>query len=583
MKRVPRRQKGTSGLELIEEAVHLLRTAPSGALASYLLGSLPFVLGLLYFWADMSRNPFAYDHLPGASLALGGLFLWMKSWQAVFAQKLRAAISIAPAPTWNFARCRRVVLAQCALQPWGLFLLPVALVPVLPFAWGYAFFQNLTALNDGESPQLRALVRKSFRQAALWPGQNHVAILVLLAFGFLVFLNWTIVCLALPSLVKMLFGVETVFSRSGLSVLNTTFFAAMFGLTYLCVDPIAKAVFVLRCFYGESLDSGNDLKVELKQAASLAGRAAASLPLLVVCSFFLVAGNLRASPLLSLASPSATETPGVAGQELPQGRTDSPRSRASDNSQTSGVVSPAQLDHAIEEVIQQRKYTWRMPREKVAKPDDAKQGVIARFFDETLKTLRQWAKQALEWLGELLRKLFGRPRSPGGASSGYAWIMLLQMLLYALLAVAVIALGFLLFRILSNRRRVSTAIESEAIQPAPDLTDENLGADQLPEDGWMKLARELLERGELRLAVRAFYLASLAHLAERNLISIAKFKSNRDYERELQRRGHAFGGLLSVFGENVSVFDRIWYGMHEVTRDLVQQFATNVERIKAGR
>jgi len=40
--------------------------------------------------------------------------------------------------------------------------------------------------------------------------------------------------------------------------------------------------------------------------------------------------------------------------------------------------------------------------------------------------------------------------------------------------------------------------------------------------------------------------------------------------------------LLAVFGENVSVFDRIWYGMHEVTRDLVQQFAANVERIKAG-
>jgi hypothetical protein len=159
---------------------------------------------------------------------------------------------------------------------------------------------------------------------------------------------------------------------------------------------------------------------------------------------------------------------------------------------------------------------------------------------------------------------------------------LLQLLLYALVTLAVVALGFLLFRILQNRRRPAKTIQSEAIQPAPDLTDENVGADQLPEDGWTKLARELLERGELRLALRAFYLASLAHLAERNLISLAKFKSNRDYERELQRRGHSFGGLLSVFGDNVSVFDRIWYGMHEVTRDLVQQFASNVERIKAG-
>jgi hypothetical protein len=179
--------------------------------------------------------------------------------------------------------------------------------------------------------------------------------------------------------------------------------------------------------------------------------------------------------------------------------------------------------------------------------------------------------------------LFARQRSStGSASSGYGWIMLLQLLLYALVAAAVIALGFLLFRILRNRRRPSKVIAGEAIQPAPDLTDENVGADQLPEDGWTRLARELLGRGELRLAMRAFYLASLAHLAERNLINLAKFKSNRDYELELRRRGHSFTGLLAVFGENVSVFDRIWYGMHEVTHDLVQQFAANVERIRAG-
>jgi len=86
----------------------------------------------------------------------------------------------------------------------------------------------------------------------------------------------------------------------------------------------------------------------------------------------------------------------------------------------------------------------------------------------------------------------------------------------------------------------------------------NLGAEQLPEDGWTKLARELLERGELRLALRAFYLASLARLAERNLISLAKFKSNRDYEQELRRRGHSFPDMLALFSENVGVFDRIW-------------------------
>jgi hypothetical protein len=130
-----------------------------------------------------------------------------------------------------------------------------------------------------------------------------------------------------------------------------------------------------------------------------------------------------------------------------------------------------------------------------------------------------------------------------------------------------------------NRR---PAIASVPLEPAPDLNDETIGADQLPEDGWAKLARELLGRGELRLAMRALYLASLAHLAERNLISLAKFKSNRDYERELQRRGHSAPDVLSRFGENVSMFDRVWYGMHEINDELVGRFAENVERIRAG-
>ena len=85
----------------------------------------------------------------------------------------------------------------------------------------------------------------------------------------------------------------------------------------------------------------------------------------------------------------------------------------------------------------------------------------------------------------------------------------------------------------------------------------------------------------MRLALRAFYFASLAHLATRNLITIAKFKSNRDYERELRRRGHSLPDLLSLFGENVSTFDSTWYGMHEINQEAVGQFLANVERIKA--
>src|SRR5262249_59201462 len=96
MKSTVAREQGKSALELLEEATHLLRGAPPGTLATYYTGAAPFVLGLLYFWADMSRSPFAAQHLASASLALGLLFLWMKFWQALFLRKVRAAISNTP-------------------------------------------------------------------------------------------------------------------------------------------------------------------------------------------------------------------------------------------------------------------------------------------------------------------------------------------------------------------------------------------------------------------------------------------------------------------------------------------------------
>ena len=79
---------------------------------------------------------------------------------------------------------------------------------------------------------------------------------------------------ALPMLLKSLFGLETVFSRGGLAILNTTFFASMVGVTFLCVDPILKTLYVLRCFYGESIQSGADLRAELHRHAAPALRCA---------------------------------------------------------------------------------------------------------------------------------------------------------------------------------------------------------------------------------------------------------------------------------------------------------------------
>ena len=555
MKRAHRRQQGKDAFDLIEEATHLLRTAPAATLAAYYCGAIPFVLGLLYFWADMSRSPFAPQHLASASLGLTGLFLWMKFGQAIFARRLRAQAAAVAMPALDFRRCARIFLMQAIFQPTALFILPLALVPVLPFAWVYAFYQNVTALTDGEDNDTSSLLKKCWNEACLWPRQNLIVLAILTVFGLCVFLNWMVTALMVPHLLKTLFGIESVFTLSPMAMLNSTFFAGMCGFTYLCVDPILKALYVLRCFYGESLKSGEDLKAELKPFTAPSRRSAVLSAILLAVLF--------AWPL---KSPSAEPVPSptVVKSVRPS-------------------VVPADLDEVINQTIHERKYTWRMPRDQVAEPDSG-ENVFSRFFDRMSAMLRGWLRDLVHWLGKMLRKWFPHRHeiSEPSGGSGYGWIFSLQVLLYGLVAAVIAALLIFLMRVWRGRRRSVTAVASEPLQPIPDLADENVRADQLPEDGWTKLARELLERGEFRLAMRAFYLASLAHLATRNLISLARFKSNRDYERELGRRAHSFPGLLSVFGDNLLIFERSWYGTHEADREGVGRFEANVERIKAG-
>src|SRR5439155_17621519 len=111
--------------------------------------------------------------------------------------------------------------------------------------------------------------------------------------------------------------------------LNTTFFAAICGLTYLCVDPVVKAVYVLRCFYGESRQTGQDLKAELRVFATPARTAA------MLC--LLGALLLGAGARLKAAEP------------LPASATS---------------VKPDELNHTIEQVLQRPEFTWRLPRQK---------------------------------------------------------------------------------------------------------------------------------------------------------------------------------------------------------------------------
>src|SRR6188768_672245 len=123
MSRNLRRREGPGALETIEASVHLLRSVPTATLATYYAGALPFILGLLFFWADMSRSPFAPQHAGAASLGLAALFLWLKFWQALFARKLQARLRGESPTPLTMARAGRIFFTQTALQPTALLIL----------------------------------------------------------------------------------------------------------------------------------------------------------------------------------------------------------------------------------------------------------------------------------------------------------------------------------------------------------------------------------------------------------------------------------------------------------------------------
>jgi hypothetical protein len=594
MKKKPDRRAGKPAAVILEEAVHQLRSRPL-VLAPYYIGSLPFMLGMLYFWTDMATGATSWRHLPQFAWVMALLFIWMKAWQSVFASSVAAGIAGEPPPAWNVRRIVRMIAVQTAIQPWGIVALPLSLVVMLPFPQTVAFFQNVTVLGSGLEGRMTRLLGKAWRHASTWPFQNSLVIwltspaltlfvvlflygtlslvvsmtdlqtaadlegmllasLLLIAalsavplcpLGIIVALNIGAALQIVPWLLRSLFGVETAFSMSASQVATSSiFFALVSGLTYLLLDPLFKTSYCLRCFYTDALSTGEDLRTELR-ALLPAGRGAAAILFAGALVFVSFTGAFAAVPRGSAPT----------------------RSRA--------VLSAEQLDAAIERAVNRPEYTWRMPRERPPAVE-GQGGLIRTFLQSATAMLKKvWSSvsgtlfKIARWIYDLIFRLLPEPRQarPAGTRMKAPYLIIV-----AVLAVFGAVALFLWLRSRRGRRAGATVSAAPAIEPAPDIRGDDVDAAALPEDGWLSMARELIDKGELRLALRALYLATLAFLASRNLIVLEKSKSDREYEAELGRHSPAYPALLAAFREGRSLFEGAWYGAHRVTMDVIEDF-----------
>lgn len=635
-----------AAFDLLEETSNLLRAAPASALLAYYVGGIPFVLFLLHHASRLAGGLAGSRGAVSGALWLAVLFLWMKCWQVVFTSRLMACVRRAPADSWTPARAWRMFIQQAALQPLGLVLIPLSALVTVPFAWVHAFFQNVTVLGDGRGAGVTELMALSWNQAKPWPKQNHIGVWLLspwmLGLGIIVFvlatailaqlmpysLLFVIVLTALSSAFLAIglaspvgfliagnvaafliflpwaahhwFGWRTTFTLAGHhTVLSTTFLFTVFAITYLILDPLMKTFYVLRCFYAESRQSGEDLRVDLR---ILAARAASTLVLALLLLLVLVPRDALAkkstppgpaTEAMQVESPRQPVRPGSAGAEPggmpPEAAPEADDARELSNDGNNGSagfptlgIPPDELDRKIDDVLRRPIYQWRLQKPKEEVPEEEK-GFLRRFFDgvaETLKEATTWIADRLYELERWLRKLFGwGSRSTGGGANfgGPGPSIWTYLLVFGLIAIALVALVMLYKR--WNRAKPAGALAAP-VPAAPDLQDENTLASQLPADEWLALARELVARGDFRSALRALFLASLAMLAQQQLLLIARGKSNHDYLRELRRRAHALPAVPELFGEGLRAFERVWYGRDTADAGLVQESERRLDSLR---
>jgi hypothetical protein len=391
-----------------------------------------------------------------------------------------------------------------------------------------AFYRNLAVLADREDLDPMQLMAKARKLAGIQSAQNWALLPPLIFLHLLITVNLSIVLGLLPQLVRMLTGYESAFSRSGsYFAFNPLFFLLVLAVSWIAFDPFIQAVYCVRCFRGESLETGEDLRAGLRRIRKGAQAAATVLVFLALAVH------------------------------------------------TSAAVPAGELEKSVRQTMESHEYDWRLPP---AASSPSNSSWVVRLADRMVAGMKAVSRFVADGLGRFMRWLLGTNRAPlpkGGVppSAGLHWS------LYALTGVVVLAAAAVLWRWWRARPRKPESTPAGAAGVVL-LDAEDLTPDRYPEERWLQLAAECLREENFRLALRALYLANLAWLGRSEFLAIGAGKTNREYELELKRRARIFPEARALFAGNVAAFERAWYGLHEVGSGDVAEFRGRMDRMK---
>ncbi len=174
--------------------------------------------------------------------------------------------------------------------------------------------------------------------------------------------------------------------------------------------------------------------------------------------------------------------------------------------------------------------------------------------------LTRLLQRFFRWLQSLFPKR--TPMSPGSAT----WfIRLAQVVVIGGALFVLIYVGRLLFGRLRRSKRLHTSKKREPrIVLGERLEPEQTATDLLAE------AEALARNGDVRAAIRKAYIALLVELGDRKMISLAQYKTNRDYLNSIRTIPQLH---LRMRGLTDS-FERHWYGFVDATPNDWQDFRT---------
>ena len=194
--------------------------------------------------------------------------------------------------------------------------------------------------------------------------------------------------------------------------------------------------------------------------------------------------------------------------------------------------SKAEESRRLAEILQRSEYAGKVKRESA----------FNRLFERFLEWIKSW---------------FPKPKPI--STGNFNFISWLAQWLVIILALGVLAFVLKLFlpRLLRGRRSKRKSKAKARIVLGERLEPDQSALDLLSE------AEALARRGELRAAIRRAYIALLVELGDRKVISLAQYKTNRDYLRALREVEPLYGNVKQL----TDSFERHWYGLAQATEN----------------